>query len=137
MEAVDGDLLLLLARAWAQSMSGQQQAAAVNIKDVKTDGDPFIGKADAPVTIAFWSDFQCPYCKKLEETAGPALVEQAKAGKLNLDDMVTRATGIAQREGFAEAGQRIIITAGLPLGTPGATNMLRISYVGRGGAAGN
>jgi pyruvate kinase len=47
----------------------------------------------------------------------------------DLDDMVTRATGIAQREGFAEAGQRIIITAGLPLGTPGATNMLRIAYV--------
>ena len=47
----------------------------------------------------------------------------------DLDDMVTRATGIAQREGFADAGQRIIITAGLPLGTPGATNMLRIAYV--------
>ena len=55
----------------------------------------------------------------------------------DLDDMVTRATGIAQREGFAEAGQRIIITAGLPLGTPGATNMLRISYVGKGGLAGS
>ena len=39
----------------------------------------------------------------------------------DLDDMVTRATGIAQREGFADSGQRIIITAGLPLGTPGAT----------------
>ncbi|WP_374334089.1 pyruvate kinase alpha/beta domain-containing protein, partial [Aestuariivirga sp.] len=36
---------------------------------------------------------------------------------------------IAQREGFADSGQRIIITAGLPLGTPGATNMLRIAYV--------
>ena len=47
----------------------------------------------------------------------------------DLDDMVTRATGIAQREGFADSGQRIIITAGLPLGTPGATNMLRIAYV--------
>ena len=47
----------------------------------------------------------------------------------DLDDMVTRATGIAQREGFADSGQRIIITAGLPLGTPGATNMLRIADV--------
>jgi len=41
-------------------------AAKVDIKDVKTDGNPFIGQADAPVTIAFWSDFQCPYCKAAE-----------------------------------------------------------------------
>ena len=38
--------------------------------------------------------------------------------------------GIAFREGFAKAGQRIIIVAGVPLGTPGATNMLRIAFVG-------
>ena len=45
------------------------------------------------------------------------------------DDMVERASRIAFREGFAKAGQRVIIVAGLPLGTPGATNMLRIAYV--------
>lgn len=44
----------------------QPGAVAVDIKDVKTDGEPFIGKADAPVTIAFWSDYQCPYCKAFE-----------------------------------------------------------------------
>ncbi len=55
----------------------------------------------------------------------------------DLDDMVVRATRIAFDEGFADPGQRIIITAGLPLGTPGATNMLRIAYVGKGGAAGS
>jgi pyruvate kinase len=46
------------------------------------------------------------------------------------DDMVERACRIAFREGFAKAGQRVIIVAGVPLGTPGATNMLRIAYVG-------
>ncbi len=55
----------------------------------------------------------------------------------DLDDMVARACHIAFTEGFAEAGQRIIITAGVPLGTPGATNMLRIAYVGKEGSAGN
>jgi protein-disulfide isomerase len=40
--------------------------AAVNIKDVTTTGDPYIGDANAPVTIAFWSDYQCPYCKAFE-----------------------------------------------------------------------
>ena len=46
------------------------------------------------------------------------------------DDMVDRAGSIAFRDGFAKAGQRVIIVAGVPLGTPGATNMLRIAYVG-------
>ncbi|HXD43924.1 MAG TPA: pyruvate kinase [Pseudolabrys sp.] len=47
------------------------------------------------------------------------------------DDMVDRACRIAFREGFAKAGQRVIVVAGVPLGTPGATNMLRIAYVGQ------
>jgi pyruvate kinase len=55
----------------------------------------------------------------------------------DLDDMVARAARVACAEGFAEPGQRIIVTAGVPLGTPGATNMLRIAYVGKDGAAGN
>lgn len=54
------------------------------------------------------------------------LTEDAK----DLDDMVDRACHIAFREGLAKPGQRVIISAGVPLGTPGATNMLRIAYVG-------
>lgn len=46
--------------------TGPGAAPKVNIKDVKTDGNPYIGQANAPVTIAFWSDFQCPYCKAAE-----------------------------------------------------------------------
>jgi pyruvate kinase len=51
------------------------------------------------------------------------------------DDMVNRAGRIAFRDGFARAGQRVIIVAGVPLGTPGATNMVRIAYVGPDGDA--
>ncbi len=51
----------------------------------------------------------------------------------NIDDMVVHASLIAHREGLAGPGDRIIITAGVPLGTPGATNMLRIAYVTAGG----
>jgi len=46
------------------------------------------------------------------------------------DDMINRACRIAVREGLAHPGERIIIVAGLPLGTPGATNMVRIAFVG-------
>jgi pyruvate kinase len=45
------------------------------------------------------------------------------------DDMVERACQIAFKEGVAKAGQRIVVVAGLPLGTPGATNMIRVAFV--------
>lgn len=54
----------------------------------------------------------------------------------DLDDMVDRACRIAFEEGFGKPGDRIIITAGVPLRTPGSTNMLRIAYIGGDGAGG-
>jgi pyruvate kinase len=59
----------------------------------------------------------------------PVLVENAKS----LDDMMSQAGEIAFREEFAKAGERIIITAGVPIGAPGTTNMLRIATIGPGG----
>lgn len=53
--------------------AGTGTAPKVNIKDVKTDGNPFIGQANAPVTIAFWSDFQCPFCKSAEVGGVPQI----------------------------------------------------------------
>jgi len=47
----------------------------------------------------------------------------------DLDEMVAKARMLAKQEGFAQAGSTIVITAGLPFGTPGATNLLRIAYV--------
>ncbi|MEQ8268965.1 MAG: pyruvate kinase [Parvibaculum sp.] len=49
----------------------------------------------------------------------------------DLDDLSERACRIAFTEGFAQPGRRIVVTAGVPLGTPGATNMLRVAFVGR------
>lgn len=50
-------------------------APVVDIKNVKMDGDPFIGKASAKVIIAFWSDFQCPFCKKFETETLPLIIK--------------------------------------------------------------
>ncbi|MGE0719535.1 MAG: pyruvate kinase [Alphaproteobacteria bacterium] len=44
-------------------------------------------------------------------------------------DMVERARKVAVQEGLAKPGDRLVITAGVPFGTPGATNVLRIAWV--------
>ena len=44
------------------------EKVAVDIKDVKTEGSPFVGAANAPVTMAVWFDYQCGYCKRFETT---------------------------------------------------------------------
>ncbi|MGA3301757.1 MAG: pyruvate kinase [Methylovirgula sp.] len=47
----------------------------------------------------------------------------------DVDDMALRACANAKTEGFANAGDRIIIVAGVPFGSPGATNTVRIAYI--------
>ncbi len=47
----------------------------------------------------------------------------------NFADMVQRAVRVARKEELAKPGERLVITAGVPFGTPGATNILRIAYV--------
>lgn len=67
--------------------------AKVNVKDVDISGAPYIGEENAPVVMAFWSDYQCPFCKAVEvgheqiptEPAMPVLIEQyVKTGKLKI-----------------------------------------------------
>lgn len=47
----------------------------------------------------------------------------------SLNEMIDNASQLAFREGIAKAGQRIVVTAGVPFGTPGATNLLHIAFV--------
>jgi pyruvate kinase len=54
----------------------------------------------------------------------------------DLDDMVDRACRITFEEQFGRPGDRVMVTAGVPLRTPGATNMLRIAYIGSDGLGG-
>jgi pyruvate kinase len=44
-------------------------------------------------------------------------------------EMVEHACRCAVAEEFAKAGDTILISAGMPFGTPGATNLLRIATV--------
>lgn len=42
------------------------------------------------------------------------------------NDLIDQAGNIAKQYGYAKAGDYVTVTAGLPLGTPGSTNLLRI-----------
>jgi pyruvate kinase len=47
----------------------------------------------------------------------------------NVDHMTARAVEVAAKLSFAQPGQTIVIAAGMPFGTPGSTNLLRIAHV--------
>ncbi len=52
-------------------------------------------------------------------------IEDAK----DIDDMTAKATAQAKTEGVAKVRDRIVVTAGIPFGTPGKTNLMRIARV--------
>lgn len=48
-------------------------------------GEIYIGKKDAPVTMTYWFDYQCPFCKQFETAVMPSLVQQyVNTGKLRI-----------------------------------------------------
>ena len=49
----------------------------------------------------------------------------------DFDDMAERACRSAAFRGYAAHGDRLVIVAGVPFGTPGATNLLHIAYIPR------
>lgn len=69
-----------------QQAAGTAPAApVVDIKNVNTANHPFIGKENAPVTIAFWSDYQCPFCKRFEtETLPQIITNYVDTGKVKI-----------------------------------------------------
>ena len=60
-------------------------AQTADISKVKTDGEPFIGNPNAPITIAYWYDYQCPFCHQNEENTMPQLIKDyVDTGKAKL-----------------------------------------------------
>lgn len=77
------------------SGGGTPTSSSVNVKDVKIQADdPIIGKKNAPVTLVYWFDYQCPFCKAVDvggipeipiEPALPTLVKDyVETGKLRI-----------------------------------------------------
>jgi len=72
----------------AAPAAGNTPAAqpSVDIKDVKITKDtPFIGDPNAKVTLAYWFDYQCPFCKQFELETLPVLIQKyVNTGKLKI-----------------------------------------------------
>jgi pyruvate kinase len=47
----------------------------------------------------------------------------------SFSEMVEKARRIAVKQEIAKVGDRLVITAGVPFGTPGATNTLRVAWI--------
>ena len=47
----------------------------------------------------------------------------------DVDEMTERAREVARGQGFAKTGETIVAIAGMPFGTPGTTNLIRIATV--------
>ncbi|MBI2421003.1 MAG: thioredoxin domain-containing protein [Candidatus Levybacteria bacterium] len=63
----------------------QPPAKTANIEDVNIEGRPFIGKENSPATLAYWLDFQCPFCQRFETDTLPTLIEKyVDTGKLRI-----------------------------------------------------
>lgn len=67
------------------SVGAQPTAQTADISKVDTAGEPFIGKVNAPVTIAYWYDYQCPFCQRNEEQTMPQIIkEYVDTGKVKI-----------------------------------------------------
>jgi len=65
-----------------QSMIDAELASPSTNSQIKTGSNPVRGSADAPVTIVEFSDFQCPYCARVEPTVEQVM--QQYQGKVKL-----------------------------------------------------
>jgi predicted DsbA family dithiol-disulfide isomerase len=57
------------------------------IIDVDISGSPFRGPAEAPVTIVLFTDFECPYCSKIEPLLTQVLEKNPQTVKLVFKNM--------------------------------------------------
>jgi len=63
----------------------QKPSTPPDISKVKTAGAAFIGNPHAPVTMAYWYDYQCPFCKRFETDVMPQLInDYVKTGKVKI-----------------------------------------------------
>lgn len=76
------------------------------IQDINTAGSPFLGPENAPVTIALFTDFECPYCRKIEPLISEVHKRNPETVKIVFKNMPL------QFHKFADPAARAALAAG-------------------------
>jgi protein-disulfide isomerase len=97
------DLVFLLSR-----VSNSVQLIRINmIEDISLENAPVQGPRDAPVTIAVFSDFQCPYCARLVPVLDQVIAQYPRQVKIVYKQFPLGIHGFASRAAqFSIAAQR-------------------------------
>jgi len=121
-EATTGDAITAAARQVAETID------AAAIVTYTTSGSTGLRAArERPTVPVMVLTPSLPTARRMAAVWGVHCVhtEDAKS----FPDMVEKASRIAHSEAFAKPGDQLVITAGVPFGTPGSTNVLRIETV--------
>jgi thiol-disulfide isomerase/thioredoxin len=76
------------------------------VKEINTAGSPSRGPQDAPVTVVLFTDFECPYCSKVEPLIVQVLEKNPETVKLVFKNMPL------QFHNFADPAARAALAAG-------------------------
>ena len=120
-EATEADAITAAARQVARTVS-----AAAIVTYTTTGSTTLRAARERPDVPILGLTSSASTARRLSLAWGVHPVETPDVG--DFDEMVAKALRVATREGFATPGQRLVITAGVPFGTPGATNILRIAW---------
>lgn len=63
-------------RGGTAAAGGSAAVAGTAVSGNLSDDDPMLGNPDAPVTIVEFSDFQCPFCRRMWEDTLPSIKEK-------------------------------------------------------------
>lgn len=75
---------------------------------ITADNGVFRGKADAPVQVVMYEDFQCPACKQMEELIGDTLTKNVDADTISVE---YRPVAFLDRASTTDYSSRALATA--------------------------
>ncbi len=71
------------------------------IYNISVEGSPFLGPENAPITIAVFDDYECPYCAKMEAVFSQLLAKYPKDVKLVIKQYPLRNHPTARQSALA------------------------------------
>lgn len=71
--------------AQAPAAAAQPVQRAADVAQVKASGAQIVGSRTAPIVVAYWYDYQCPFCKRAEaEVMSQVMKEYVSTGKIRV-----------------------------------------------------